>query len=422
MLSQVSSNFKTVLKDSFELIKYLEHTYLPCKTLSEVKLLTADITSLYTNIDLNRLYAVLASLDLPDLVPLAQFVCDFNYFTYAGQVYHQTDGIAMGTNCAVHLANIYLGKLLDPIIRSHPNMRFYKRFIDDLFMIWIGPTDVLETFQRDLNALIPGIQFTFSDASHHAVFLDVNIALRSDASGHPRIHYWTYQKPLNRYSYITPMSSHPRSTLRGFIFGELKRYARLSSSPILYQFTKDKFYTRLLARGYSRSFLDSIFVPHSWFSRYVPPSAKKEHLLALVLPPTNRIAAHNIHSYVKQRKHSFRDLLPGSEAVMVNTRTPNIMSYLTRSYLTQAQIDLLPPNPSTDNWHSSHGVPSRSLSLSPARSYKDHEFLHSPGNFSASTDISGFLPLFDETLYSFGSSSDISGLIESSSETSSGEP
>jgi hypothetical protein len=45
---------------------------------------------------------------------LIHFICDNDFFTYNDTIFKQQDGLAMGTNSAVNLANHYLLMLIDP--------------------------------------------------------------------------------------------------------------------------------------------------------------------------------------------------------------------------------------------------------------------------------------------------------------------
>ena len=65
--------------------------------------------------------------------------------------YQQVIGTAMGTSFSVVYAIMFMIYLETPIIHDERFSRFillYKRFIDDLFLIWTGPADVLCEFRR----------------------------------------------------------------------------------------------------------------------------------------------------------------------------------------------------------------------------------------------------------------------------------
>ena len=134
----------TVLRDSGELIQCLEKLVLPTNCL----LVTADVSSLYPNIDTKK--AIIA-LDLllreakvaqtPLLVQLARLIFENNFLKseFSSDIYHQTFGIAMGTPFAVTAANAFMYYHERDIIELYSrNLTLYKRFIDDIFVIWAG--------------------------------------------------------------------------------------------------------------------------------------------------------------------------------------------------------------------------------------------------------------------------------------------
>ena len=103
-----------VLRDSSELILLLENTVLPS---SNCFLVTADVVSLYPNVDIKK---ALVALDLllrearapetPLLVQLARLILENNYLSseFSPGIFHQEFGIAMGTPFAVTIANAFM--------------------------------------------------------------------------------------------------------------------------------------------------------------------------------------------------------------------------------------------------------------------------------------------------------------------------
>jgi hypothetical protein len=83
------------------------------------------------------------------------------------------------------------------------------------------------------------------DPSKQVHFLDLTINLVESS-----INFSTYQKPLNLYLYIPPLSAHPNSCLKGLIKGEMNRYW-LQNNPQDFQTLLSKFIERLHARGHT---------------------------------------------------------------------------------------------------------------------------------------------------------------------------
>lgn len=131
-------------------------------------LFTLDVTSLYTNMDLKIIYQKLAEL-LNDglLVSVLHYICENNFFQYNGHVFRQKNGIAMGTKCAVELANLYLAILFDNFAIDDPDIRFYKRYIDDIVGVFSGSLENFERFFEKMDSTVPDIKFTKSTSPTH---------------------------------------------------------------------------------------------------------------------------------------------------------------------------------------------------------------------------------------------------------------
>lgn len=262
-LVKPSIKMPTVLRDSGELIQCLEKVELPVNSL----LVTADVSSLYPNIDIKK--AIIA-LDLllreantaqtPLLVQLTRLIFENNFLKSefnSDVIYHQTFGIAMGTPFAVTAANAFMYYHERDIITSYSRyLCLYKRFIDDIFVIWDGPREILLEFITAINSKDERIKITFEISDSKISFLDL---LLFKDSAHKTLQYSTYQKPLNKYLYIPYESFHPASNKKAFIKGELMRYARNSSTFCSFNETRLLFWRRLRLRGYPAKFLLPVF-------------------------------------------------------------------------------------------------------------------------------------------------------------------
>jgi len=214
----------TVLRDSGELIRCLEKVELPANCL----LVTADVSSLYPNIDTKK---AIIPLDLslregkvvqtPLLVQLTRVIFENNFLKseFSSNIYHQTFGIAMGTPFAVTAANTFMYYHKRDIIELYSrNLTLYKCFIDDIFVIWEGPWETLLEFLSAINTKDERIKITYEISDSKISFLDL---LLFKDSVRNKLQYSTFQKPLNKYLYIPFESFHPASNKKAFIKGEL---------------------------------------------------------------------------------------------------------------------------------------------------------------------------------------------------------
>jgi hypothetical protein len=247
-----------IIINSSQLIEHIEKfNYNISSDSPHYFLFTIDVVSLYPTIELKQLYKLLAE-ENPILADITKFICENNYVTYCDLVYKQMKGLATGTNSAVSLANFYLAKLLDNKLTNNTNIKFFKRYIDDIFGIWLGTELEFKEFisitQTD------SIQLTYDISNKKVIFLDLEISINKSNT----INYTTYQKPTARFQYISFFSNHPKHTKTGMIKGELLRYKRNSSNRILFQETKKLFFQRLLKMGYPPQLLNQQFEKVTW--------------------------------------------------------------------------------------------------------------------------------------------------------------
>ena len=241
------------LENCYPLIKDLEN-----KSISDTEwFYSIDFESLYTSIRLEDLYSILdQALIHENDINAIKFIFDNNFFKYKNDYYQQLDGIAMGTSVAPVLANIYLEYKFDIFARNVAALkRYYKRFIDDSFGIFNGTLEEFNLIISSLNDLISPMRITFVIDKNSIDFLDLTIFRNQEQ----KINFKTFQKSLNRYSYI-PFHSHcPTHLKKGWIIGELIRYVRTNTTRKDYDSIRKLFYERLIRKGYTEEFLLSLF-------------------------------------------------------------------------------------------------------------------------------------------------------------------
>lgn len=282
ILRQHLSPLTHILRDSRQLVELHEGMVLGTGDI----FVTLDVTALYPSMNHTD---TITSLDILRFnsreekgwcKDAARFVLKNSFVQYDGVAYRQLQGTAMGTNCAVELANIYVTRFVEfhqQFKQWHPFMRLWKRFIDDIFMIWKGTVGQLQQFLKWINAVHPSLKFTHSASRQSIAFLDVE----AYKSANNRLGFRVYQKPLNKYLYIPPQSNHPWSCKAGFIKGELLRYARLSTLEEDFMALKSMFFIRLEKRGYKPKALSEIFKEVQHDARAQPQQATQARLVSM---------------------------------------------------------------------------------------------------------------------------------------------
>jgi hypothetical protein len=125
------------------------------------------------------------------------------------------------------------------------NLLYYKRYINDIIGIWIDSShNSWENFKTQLNGF-GTLQWNIEDLTSSTTFLDLTITIKDQ-----KIHTTTFQKDLNLYLFIPPISAHPTSCFKGLIVGELLRYWNQNSSSEDFINITNNFILHLLQRGH----------------------------------------------------------------------------------------------------------------------------------------------------------------------------
>jgi len=142
-----------------------------------------------------------------------------NIFTFGNTTWLQLSGTAMGTPVACAYATLSYGQHENSYILPNfgAQLLYYRRFIDDIFGIWIPPETNPEGKWKEFTEALNnwgGLEWVTEKPTKATVFLDLNIKILQS-----KIHTSTFQKSLSLYLYIPPKSAHPPSCLKGLISG-----------------------------------------------------------------------------------------------------------------------------------------------------------------------------------------------------------
>lgn len=339
-LQKEMSNCRYILKSAPQLLDDLKSLILDPTV--DYTLLTLDVDSLYTNIRLGLLHEVLHSIN-PLFARIADFICRNNFFRYGNEIYKQKDGIAMGTNVAVCLAQIYLAHKLDPSLAGDANVVIYRRFIDDCFLLMKGLSEQeilarIETWQH----IVDGISLTWHISKVSVDFLDISVYFETTDNS-KRFAWKTYQKDLNKYLYIPGFSNHPEATLIGWIIGERKRYRLTNSDRSNERKIVNLFVGRLLRRGYPVRLIKKAFDRYGASVRgdSLTPQHANKRRLPIVLPYSS--AARQLSKQMQGEIHRHSKALPKPlqdrfQIGIVNSNNPSLGKLLLRSNLNRGQI------------------------------------------------------------------------------------
>jgi hypothetical protein len=146
-------------------------------------------------------------------------------------------------------------------------IKFMKRFLDDIFLIFTGSTVNLHKFFEELNTLHPTIKFTMSHTTPRSElqaqscecvetnsipFLDTQCQIKEG-----RLITDLYRKPTDRNQYLLPSSCHPIEVKNSIPFSLCLRIVRACSEPEDRESRFLELKTMLLSRSYTPGILDA---------------------------------------------------------------------------------------------------------------------------------------------------------------------
>ena len=123
---------------------------------------------------------------------------------------------------------------------------FWKRFIDDIFFIFLGSNSQLKSLMTFMNTISPTIKYTFTYSKQTVTFLDVKIYLSKNRKLKTKL----YRKPTDCMTLLHFHSHHPLSCKEGIIYSQALRYNMIIPEDHILQAELNNLTRILLARAY----------------------------------------------------------------------------------------------------------------------------------------------------------------------------
>ena len=217
----------------------------------EMKILyfvSRDIVAFYPNVDVQKAHQIASDylieyygsfgkeLDL-DWVPcdvnnirmfrealsiaIENLLCQFD-----GKIYHQVRGLAMGVASSPDLTNLYGCFFEDRAgIHSHPDISFYKRYIDDCLSLVYAKDELSAKCLLENLIIFDNCTIEWLASDSYMTFLDMTLFFDKNKT----LQWRPYRKPLNHFECIPWISAHPVYVKKGTSLSKLSRVATLSS-------------------------------------------------------------------------------------------------------------------------------------------------------------------------------------------------
>jgi hypothetical protein len=169
----------------------------------------------------------------------------------------------MGTRVAPTYANIFMNKLEKAILSSLPEhlkhlIFSWRRFIDDILLLFLGSYEELDELFQFLNNFHPTMKFDepqFNKDDNSTNFLDLKIKIHGG-----KIETDLYRKETDKPTALLPSSAHPGHIAPNIVYSMGFRLLRICSTQASFENRLKELKTDfLMPRGYKPSIIDGAF-------------------------------------------------------------------------------------------------------------------------------------------------------------------
>ena len=203
------------------------------------------------------------------LVRLAELVLTLNTFSFNGNFYRQTGGVATGRSLRPNYACLFMGHIEEQIFEQYTGTKpaLYKRYIDNIAGATSGSREEMEDFATYVNGFHLSLNFTWVISDVQLPFLDLCLKPASDGLL-TSIHY----KETDTHSVLPTSLTHHL----------ILPVVRIPSLTVSFSVYNASVVRRMILKTRARkwqAFSEAVAIPQMLFSE-----PKNEYLLSLVTP------------------------------------------------------------------------------------------------------------------------------------------
>ena len=283
-IKEAGKSHETFLEDTPHFLRLLEEVNSGERLPDNAMLVVIDAIGLYDNIPPKEgVKCVEESLRQntysnipPELITrLMQVILDYSVFEFDGTKYQQQFGTSMGSKPAPPYANIFMAKIdskIKEIARKfqengQSEIQLFKRFLDDIFLIFLGSLKKLHEFFTEINNIHPTIKFTMSHTtpiteqqdpscpctpSESIPYLDTSCKIKQG-----KIITDLYRKPTDQNQYLLTSSCHPLECLESIPFSLSLRIRRICMEEETREMRFNELRDMLLQREYTSGVINT---------------------------------------------------------------------------------------------------------------------------------------------------------------------
>jgi hypothetical protein len=154
-----------------------------------------------------------------------------NFFKFNEKLYQQRGGVGTGIKLAPTYACLGMGNFEKLVFSSNQDLLerilLWKRFIDDVFLLFRGSKEECVELVEWLNSLMPGVvKFKYEYSDVKIEFLDLQIFIENG-----KLETSLYVKPSNLQLYLDFFSNHPQPCKEAIVYGQALRIIERCSKP-----------------------------------------------------------------------------------------------------------------------------------------------------------------------------------------------
>lgn len=212
-----------------------------------------------------RLWFYLNAAKLPVNFPIdlvlesIERIMKFNVFTFGNIFFIQTNYTIMGTKTACMYATIYYSYRKKTVLSKSPFVKFYRRLIDDTFIIIDSSEGNIKKLQLAMDNFGPigkRLEWVVTKPSRSVDFLNLTISINNAGFIETR----TFQKAMNLYLYCCPSSAQLESILESLIYDTLYRYYWQNTYVTDFGCFAELFFEQLAVKAHKKYNLAPLFI------------------------------------------------------------------------------------------------------------------------------------------------------------------
>ena len=275
------------------------------------------------------------------IMELVDFCLNNSVIHYRNKWYRSEEGIPTGGPESGAIANIYVKWMMDNVLlvdSTINDLNFIvarKRFLDDLFFLWLGSEKSFLDFKDALNEKGSEFKFTLKGEVGKTVdFLDVRV---SNESG--KLETTLFVKPTDSMRYLHRRSDHSPHMFKAIPYSQFRRAVVICSSDKERDLHIDRMKRKFLDSGYYDSELDAaktralkidrksiLKTPSSASSDPIQESPKTDNLTFVINHDPQM--ARTLKSVLSDHSADLQNLIQDTKIIISERRNPNTASLL----------------------------------------------------------------------------------------------